>query len=749
MDTVINQNWLFYLGEENEAFYKGFDDRAWSPVTLPHDWSVSAPFDKKHSSGTGYLAGGVGWYRKHLSLSDLNGKQVYLTFDGVYKNSRVWINSNYLGYRPFGFGSFTYDITPYVITGENVISVRAEHTDLADCRWFTGNGIYRDVTLTVVDAVHFTLYGTFITTEAVTTDTAKLRIRWELTDHYARAQFTLLSADGEAVAKTDLLTGQETTLSIPEPRLWSPDSPYLYTLQAQCFHNGILKDTRTYPVGIRTLRFDAQKGFFLNDIPTKLKGVCLHNDAGCLGAAVPANVWQRRLRKLKDAGCNAIRTAHNPPDGKLLTLCDQMGFLVMDEAFDEWEGCKNKWWQGHNVYPPKHYGYALDFPQWHKQDLEQMILRDRNHPCVILWSIGNEIDYPNDPYVISDLETMVGNNDKNKPEQELHYDANKPDAKRLATVARKLTAIVKALDPTRPVTAALSNPDMAHLIGLTEPLDVVGYNYQESKYEYIHAAYPHKAFLGSENSIEAANWDSVRDHEYVSALFIWTGVDYLGEAYGWPVRATNCGLLDMAGFEKPFYYQWKAQWTAHPFCKLAADPSGSTHYEQFRWEGTPGEEITVSGYTNAPIAQLYLNGESLGSKVPDHGRATWTLPYAPGKLELRCGEVSDTLSTPKNAAHLELRPVVCSAECAQVEIYAVDENGEPAKDITVQCNVIGEGKLLGMENGVIWDLTGYAENHRQTRNGRLIAYVRTDGPDCRLIAWSKETGEASLNLSAL
>ena len=261
----------------------------------------------------------------------------------------------------------------------------------------------------------------------------------------------------------------------------------------------------------------------------KLKGVCVHHDAGCLGAAVPGEVWAIRLKKLKAMGCNAIRTAHNPPDPDLLNLCDRLGFLVMDEAFDEWEGIKNKWWQGHNVYPPKHFGYAEDFPQWHQQDLASMVRRDRNHACVILWSIGNEIDYPNDPYVTPLFREVMGNNDANKPLAERLYDVRKPDAGRLAVVAAELTEQVHRLDDSRPVTSAMSFPELSNLTGYADALDLSGYNYREQFYEKDHETYPGRVILGSENSHDPAAWRAVEDHPYIAGQFLWIGIDFLGE----------------------------------------------------------------------------------------------------------------------------------------------------------------------------------------------------------------------------
>ena len=580
--TTINKGWKFHLGDLEYAWYKGYDDSDWRGVTLPHDWSVEQPFDESYSSGTGYVCGGVGWYRLRFTLpEDIEGKAVWVTFGGVYKNARVWCNTNYLGMRPFGYATFMHDITPFAQPGENVIAVRVEHTDLADSRWFTGSGIYRDVTLTIADQVHFLPDGVFVSTVSANENEAELRIEWELSEE-AEVSFEV----GSACVNTSGKTGS-TTLRIEKPKLWSPGSPALYNLTCRA---GGDQDEVQIPFGTRTFNFDPNTGFTLNGMSLKLKGVCLHHDAGALGAAVPKCVWRRRLGKLKAAGCNAIRTAHNPPDTHLLDLCDEMGFLVMDEAFDEWEGFKNKWWQGHNVYPPKHCGYADAFPEWHGRDLAAMVRRDRNHPSVILWSIGNEIDYPNDPYCHPLFQAMTGNNDANKPAQERQYNPNKPNAQRLATIAQTLVSIVKQHDDTRPVTAALAFPELSNLIGYAQALDVVGYNYKERLYAQDRETYPSHVIYGSENGHDLGQWLAVRDHPDICGQFLWTGIDYLGEAHGWPIRLSPAGLLTTAGFEKPRYYRRKAMWTDEPFEEITETPG---ELAEIRLDVEPGEIIQI------------------------------------------------------------------------------------------------------------------------------------------------------------
>lgn len=731
----FNQDWRFLLADDPAADFMGYDDSSWRTVTLPHDWSVESPFSRAHSSGTGYLPGGTAWYRKHFTLPDsVSGKKVRVTFGGVYKHAKVWINSYYLGTRAYGYSTFSFDITPFVRPGENVLCVRVEHNDTADSRWFTGSGIYRDVSLTISDPVCFREYGLFAVTESASEEQATLSVLYQ-TENGSFASFTLTDTTGLTVARGRSEEGSGTvTLTVPRPALWSPESPNLYTLIAETGTNGIVTDIQTLPVGLRVFRFDPDQGFFLNGRNMKLKGVCMHHDAGALGAAVPKAVWARRLQKLKQCGCNAFRTSHNPPDPLLLDLCDEMGFLVMDEAFDEWEGCKNKWWQGHNVYPPKHYGYSEDFPLWHRADLETMILRDRNHPSIILWSIGNEVDYPNDPYVTPLFREVLGNNDANKPLQERLYDNRKPDASRLVTVAAELVETVHALDRTRPVTSAMSFPELSTRTGFSDTLDLLGYNYREKFYEEDHLRFPDRAILGSENSTAADAWFAVTDHNYISGQFLWTGIDFLGECRGWPIRISQAGLLDLAAFEKPLFALRRALWTDEPYARLSAGTEESVWEQTFVWTGTEGQMMTVSCFTNQPEATLFLNGVSLGTRPAgrDNGfRAVWQVPYQAGTLRAEAGVASDTLATPGPAASVALVPdkTVLSADprdVAHIELRLLDAAGNLAAtdDRVFRVQLLGDADILGLENGKPDDLTPYSEPFRSTHRGRLLIYLR-------------------------
>ncbi|MBQ9325320.1 MAG: DUF4982 domain-containing protein [Clostridia bacterium] len=737
----IDRDWRFHLGDAPDADFMGYDDRAWHTVHLPHDWAVEHPFDRAHSSGTGYLPGGTSWYRKHLTLTaqDASG-HVFLTFQGIYKHARVWVNSYYLGQHAYGYTSFSYDLKGLVREGENVISVRVEHEDTADSRWYTGSGIDRHVDLTVTGNAFLDRDALFVRTSRATSEEALLACTFSVAGGPdAHADIRLLAPEGTVAGESRCPAGiHDITFSVPAPRLWSPDCPSLYTLVCTVYDGTEMSDCLTLPIGIRTFCFDPNTGFSLNGQSMKLRGVCVHHDAGCLGAAVPKVVWARRLSKFKEMGCNALRTAHNPPDPDLLDLCDEMGFLVMDEAFDEWEGTKNKWWQGHNVYPPKHFGYAEDFPQWHRSDLESMIRRDRNHPCVILWSIGNEIDYPNDPYVTPLFREVLGNNDANKPLAERLYDVRKPDASRLPVIARELVDIVHALDTTRPVLSALSFPELSNRTGLADTLDLSGYNYRESFYENDHARYPDRVILGSENSHAPDAWYAVVDHDFIAGQFLWTGIDFLGECKGWPVRISQAGALTLAGMEKPLYAQRRALWTETPYLRIAVGSPDEDHGawgESFLWQGASGEIRRVSVYTNAREATLYLNGTSLGTRSPCPERScriTWDVPYEAGTLRAVAEGVEDVLKTPGTAQSMDVIKQVyaCDPSIVQLEITLKDAAGSPALDEVLYVQPLGPISLMGIENGQCDDLTPYSVPYRCTLLGKAIVYLRVPTDAC-------------------
>jgi beta-galactosidase/beta-glucuronidase/uncharacterized protein YuzE len=751
----FNLDWKFLKGDDSDAFKQQFDDSEWRTLTLPHDWSIEGPFKKEFASSTGYLPGGIGWYRKKFIVPDrLKGKKVFIQFDGIYKNSEVWIHEQFLGKRPYGYSSFHYDLTPFLSfdNKENVIAVKVDHSDFADSRWYPGSGIYRNVFINLTDRVHIKPYGLFITTPKITTSEAEIQIQTSVKNEYSdiaeiKIQHTIKDENGkEHIACSTLETipandEQEFShcLLLEQPNLWSPENPYLYSVETKVIKDGEVVDFETTRLGVRYFHFDVDSGFFLNGKNIKMKGVCIHHDAGCLGAAVPDKVWHRRLQLLKEAGVNAIRMSHNPPAPELLDMCDYYGFLVQDEAFDEWEFPKNKWVEGWNEGEPSLDGYASDFTEWAEKDLRDMVLRDRNHPSIVFWSIGNEIDYPNDPY--------------SHPVLENRFKVNKPEAKGMGDIANRLVKVVKQYDPTRPVTAALASVIMSNETDFPDALDVVGYNYQEFRYSKDHKKYPKRVIYGSENGRDHDAWLAVKDNDYVSGQFIWTGIDYLGEARGWPLRHATPGMLDLAGFKKPLYFFKQSQWSEKDMVHIGMfslgdkekpGPINWDHEVACQWKGTDGETVRVVCCTNCQEAELLLNGESFGLKkreeYPD-GTIYWDIPYRPGTLkaigisngESRCTHELKTAGEPAkvvmNADTLSLK--ADRLDVAHIEVNILDQDNHLVYDATndLHCEIDGPGKIIGIECSNPTSHQDYKANFRQAYHGKILIYVQaTDQP---------------------
>lgn len=758
--NLFNDGWKFYKGDAGGAEAAAFDDREWRAVTLPHDWSIEGPFDPRWASGTGFLPGGIGWYRKTFTLPEAPAAfETFVHFEGVYCNSEVWLNGHFLGRRPSGFASFRYDLTPFLRQdAENTLAVKVDHSQFADARWYTGSGIYRNVFLGVASPVCIKQGGVFVTTPTVTADAAEISVEVTLrnsTDTPASALVALVLRDAadHIAAETTLPVvvppgGEQCgrgLLAVRCPRLWSVDNPELYTLRAEVRQGDAVVDREDTAVGIRTFRFDAEEGFFLNEQNMKLKGVCLHDDAGALGTAVPVKVWERRLRTLKAAGVNAIRMAHNPHLPALYDLCDRLGFLVQDEAFDEWELGKRKWSQGWNVGTAGTDGPHAHFADWGEADLRDMILQNRNHPCVIMWSIGNEIDYPNDPYTHEVLDTG-----RNPQIYGRGFQPSFPHSDRLGVVARRLAAVARICDPTRPITAALSAASVSNETGFADALDIVGYNYQEGRYQDDHARCPRRVLYGSENGMRWDFWASVADNSFIAGQFLWTGIDYLGEAKQWPFHGSGAGLLDLAGLPKPEYHFRRSLWTTAPMIYLgvSAVPDGGeavtlwTHKSADPvWSAGPGGMRRVSGFTNCARAELFVNGRSLGSKAPqeDGGHvAWWDIPYEAGTLTIHgLGQESpdaaatDSLTTSGPAAKIvaEADAYALAADgldVAHVLVSIVDEHGTVVYDAgdEITWTVTGPARLLGLENGDLADSLAYQAGARHVFQGRLLGYVQ-------------------------
>jgi beta-galactosidase len=756
-ETVrINEGWSFHPGDSSEALRLDCEDLNWRVVNLPHDWSVEGSYSRDLASATGYLPGGLAWYRKRLRIpASRKGGQVRIYFEGIYRNSEVFINGKSVGKRPSGYLSFEYDLTPHIAFGEeNLLAVKVDHRQHADSRWYTGSGIYRDVFLRFLPPVHFDLWGVHYTTPEISAEQAAVRVCSSVCN--AASQPVEISVvqkvfesgpepaaqSSEKIAIAAGAIGRvEQLLHLHRPKLWSVETPYLYRLETALYCADQLLDRSTVSVGIRSVHFDADRGFFLTGTPMKLKGVCLHHDAGSLGAAVPREVWERRLETLKSLGVNAIRTSHNPQAPVFYDLCDRFGFLVMDEAFDEWEFPKKKWIEGWNVGTPGFQGHAEFFEEWAEKDLRDMVLRDRNHPCVILWSIGNEVDYPNDPYShpILDEEGI-------EQQHTAGYLPEQPPAERLGEIARRLAAVVRACDPSRPVTAALAGPVMSNETAYPAALDVVGYNYTERRYREDRERFPGRVLYGSENRHAMADWKAVRDQEFIAGQFLWSGIDYLGEAGPWPSRGFTCGLLDLAGFPKPRGMFRKSLWTAEPMiCLGTCLPGEAGKMPQIdcppAWNYASGETVRVVAYTNCKRAKLLLNDSPAGEVKEyddDTGTIVWEIPFQPGTLEAVAlqgeTEVARTKIQTHGPAHaIQARTwcetVVSQRGVAQIELQIVDREGLPVYDAMnlVRCRVDGPVKLLALEAGNPADMGCYRRHCLNAYHGRMIAYLEATG----------------------
>ncbi|MGD2095670.1 MAG: glycoside hydrolase family 2 TIM barrel-domain containing protein [Phycisphaerales bacterium] len=739
-------DWCFSRGDFSAAMIPGFDDSEWQDVNLPHDWSVEGPFSAEYGSGNGYAPGGVGWYRKHFKLEPIHkNKVISIEFDGVYNNSEVWINGHFVGRRPYGYSSFQYDLIPHVKFGseENVIAVRVDHSKHADSRWYTGSGIYRHVRLRITDKLHIGYWGTYVTTPEVKEDSAVVNIETTVKNDYDQAkafslQSDIVTADG-CVLGSSTTTGtleseKEQTLNqqirINNPGLWSIESPILYTLKSYLEVNSEVVDETSTVFGIRTIKFDANKGFILNGRGLKIKGVCLHHDAGCLGAAVPDKVLERRLRLLKQLGTNAIRTSHNPPAPELLDLCDRLGLLVKNEAFDEFTPPKNKWISGWNSSMPSRFGYGEVFAQWSVIDIQDMVRRDRNHPCIIIWSIGNEIDYANDPF----SHPVLGDN----------YRPEHPPAENLVKCAKPLIEAVKELDRTRPVTAALANITMSNAVGFAQMLDIVGYNYQEQFYETDHKTYPERFIFGSENNDRYSAWMAVRDNDYVAGQFLWTGIDYLGEAWRWPNRANGSGILDLCGFKKPIGWFRQSLWSDEPMVYICVSGNIRNRRRRVRvvehWNWPESTTVNVVCYTNCPEVSLTLNDKLIGTKrlsEAGEGVLSWQVPYKPGVLkavgfENKSAVCNYVLRTAGPASRIKLSPDATwiradGKDICHLEFQIVDEKGVrvPGAQHELKFEINGPGDIIGIGNGNLNSLEDPKGKVHKAYQGRGLAIIQS------------------------
>ncbi len=758
--TLFNDGWTFVQADVEGASQPTFDDSRWMRVQLPHDWSVRGTLSPDNASCTGYLPAGIGWYRKHFNARRLPEGKTYIYFEGVYNRSSVYLNGHLLGERPNGYASFLYDLTPYLNReGDNVLAVRVDHSRIADSRYYTGSGIYRNVWLVSAGQTHFALWGVGYTVPTLTDRQAVLKVDTRIDGPLpasARLALTLRDASGAVVSKASVKASasQDTELKVKAPHRWDLDDPYLYTLEVALSAGKEELDRTEVKVGLRSLDFDADKGFALNGRWMKVKGVCLHHDAGVLGAVVPEAVWERRLLRLKELGANAIRTAHNPQMPAFYDLCDRLGLLIMDEAFDEWEFNKKKWVEGWNRGTPAMDGTADFFNEWGERDVRDMVLRDRNHPSIFLWSIGNEVDYPNDPYSHPILDG--GNFEFNQP-MSGGYKPEAPSAMRIGEIAKRLAAQVRSVDASRPVTGALAGVVMSNQTEYPEAVDVVGYNYTESRYAKDHETYPERVIYGSENRHDYNAWKAVRDNEFIFGQFLWTGVEYLGESGSWPSRGSSSGLLDLAGNRKPRAWMRAAMWSEDPVCYIGTYPKQQPRpgfAGQVRdsgdawdtWNYEDGQLIRVVCYTNAAKARLLLDGKEVGAMTPfndETGIIGWDVPYKAGVLKAEGYDASG-----RKVSEYEIRPSQRPAALkavadktdldagglVHVDVLVVDDNGNRVAlgDNEITCTVEGPATLLGLESANGSDMGNWHDNVQRANRGRLLAYIQTAGSPGRI-----------------
>jgi len=730
----LDPDWRFHRGVGEGAENPAFDDSGWSTLDVPHDWSIAGPFDRNAPTGGdgGWLPSGVAWYRKHLRVpADASGKRVWLEFDGVMANSAVWLNGKLLGERPNGYVSFRYDISDHIKPGEgNLLAVRCDTTGQPASRWYTGAGIYRHVRMVIAPPMHVAPWGMYVTTPQVTAAQATVRVATTVSNRSSSGanvgvRHEILDPSGKPIAKgqisVDVATNSEQdavlSISIRNPALWNLESPRLHTLHTTLHLGGVAVDEVRTPFGIRSAEFRSESGFWLNGKNLKLKGVCLHHDGGAVGAAVPLGVWERRLRLLHELGVNAIRTAHNPPAPEFLDLCDRMGFLVMDEFFDCWTKGKRK------------FDYHLHFKKWAHADLRDGILRDRNHPSVILYSVGNEI-----------------------------HDTPKPELAK--PILRGLVDICHELDPSRPVTQALFRPNTSgdYTNGLADMLDVIGTNYRDQELLDAWKDKPGRRIVGTEQGHERSTWLACRDNPQHAGQFLWCGIDYLGESRSWPLTVFNGGLLDRAGFVQPRGHERQSWWGDKPMVKVyrriarTAETPADPGYESLEWKrlqvlfadwnpaaAGPHEE-NVEVYSNAEEVELFLNGRSLGVKQRRNDAApfNWKVPFEPGELRAIARDkgrevASDSLRTAGKPAALKIVPDRDQTglgwdDVVHLEIQVVDDAGVvvPNADHLVSFAVDGPGRVIAVDSGSVVSTEPFQTMQRKAWQGRCLAIVRAD-----------------------
>lgn len=743
----FDNGWRFVLADSAQMSKTDYHDTHWRALNLPHDWAVEGDFLCSNPSGAGggALPGGIGWYRKTFNLQKKQGERYFIEFDGVYMNARVYINGKEVGYRPYGYSSFEYDITPYLIAGRNVVAVRVDNSDQPNSRWYSGCGIYRHVWFTKTADVHVKHWGVHVVANPDGRVSVTADVESQGKAYKVRNQ--VFDAQGRAVG-----------LKVHRPHLWSVDDPYIYKVRTQVLVGGKVVDEVWTNTGFRSFRFDAKTGFWLNGKNMKLNGVCEHHDFGCLGAVVNEDAMHRKLVRLKEMGVNAIRSSHNPPAPELLNMCDTMGLIVMDESFDMWHRRKTQ------------NDYARFFDEWHERDLADLILRDRNHPSILMWSIGNEVL---EQWSSADADTLT------LEQANLILNAGH-DASTLAKdgetsvntlLADHLADIVRRYDTTRPITAGCNEPSPDNHLFKGKALDIVGFNYHHQWIKDVPKNFPGRPFIMTESvsalqttgfytmpsdsvikapkewwlpytdpsfkcssydnmhaswsSTHEETWDVVKHTPYVGGQFIWTGFDYIGEPtpYSYPARSSYFGIIDLAGQPKDVYYMYQSEWTNRPVLHLFP-----------HWNWLDGEQIDMWCYYNqADEVELYINGKSQGvrRKADSHQyHVMWRVTFEPGEVKVVARKDGkevrqQTIHTAGQPHHLQLSIDYQGKNTTFVKVEVVDENGNRCPWAENQVFFDTDATIIGVDNGNQTSLERFKDNKRKAFFGRC--FVVLDG----------------------